>query len=416
MVVGYFYGIARANLETSFSHFLYDFGAAGFYLALLIEHKNTVQRHKLRRIMPWILALTAWPLLLLLAPTQIFLVQLVGFRAQVFFLPFLAVGAIMEGEDARKIAYGMSVLNCIAAIFGLLEVQFGVPRFFPYNAVDQIIYNSTDVFVGGFATFRIPATFENSAAFGGAMAASMPLLIGVLLQERPGFRRKLLYAATAASAMGVFLSASRTSAVFLLAIGLGVLTAGKLRQMPKFGWIALAIFLVLTVSHSSRMQRFLSLENTRYVKTRIHGSVNETFTQLMGEYPMGNGLGGGGTSMPYFLAEQVRHPVGLENEYGRILLEEGLPGLALWLGLFIWTLTRPLPRKSEKWYMGRWLARVALASGFLFAPLGTGLLTSIPNTAFVMFYIGWITAPNVIRVKKRVQEPAIPATGELRTA
>jgi hypothetical protein len=416
MLVGYFYGIVRANLETSYAHFLYDFGAAGYYLALLISHKNPVQRYKLRRIVPWILVLAGWPLLLLLAPTQIFMVQLVGFRAQVFFLPFLAAGAMMESDDARKIAYGLAILNCIALAFALLEVQFGVPRFFPFNSVDQIIYRSTDVMIGGLATFRIPSIFENSAGYGGNMAASMPLLVGMLLQERPGLRRNLLYAAVAATVIGVFLSASRTSVVFLGAIALGFLTAGKLRQIPKFGWILLGVFLVVMVGTSSRMQRFLSLEDTRYVKNRIHGSVNESFLQIAAEYPMGNGLGGGGTSMPYFLASQVRHPVQIENEYGRILLEEGLPGLALWLALFMWTITRPLPRKTEKWYTGRWLARVALACGFLIAPIGTGLLTSIPGTATVMFYIGWITAPNVVRAKKPVQQPAAAPAAELRIA
>ena len=65
------------------------------------------------------------------------MVQLVGLRAQIFFLPFLAAGAIMESEDIRKIACGLAVLNCIALIFALLEVQFGVPSFFPFNPVDQ---------------------------------------------------------------------------------------------------------------------------------------------------------------------------------------------------------------------------------------------------------------------------------------
>jgi hypothetical protein len=416
MTIGYFYGIVRANLDTSYAHFLYDFGVGGYYLALLIEHKNSIQRHKLRRIIPWILALTGWPLLLLLVPTQIFMVQLVGLRAQIFFLPFLAAGAIMENEDVRKIAYSLAALNCIALIFALLEVQFGVPTFFPFNPVDQMIYRSTDVFIGGLATFRIPSIFENSAAYGGNMVASIPLLIGTLIQERPGFRRKLLYGAIAATAIGVFLCASRTSVVSLVAVGLGVVMAGRLRQMPKFGWIALGIFLVLMVSTSSRMQRFLTLEDTRFVKNRIHGSVNDTFFQLAADYPMGNGLGGGGTSMPYFLASQVRHPVAIENEYGRIMLEEGLPGLALWAALFIWTLTRPLPRKTEKWFLGRWLGRVLLACGFLTAPIGTGLLTAIPYTSMVMLYIGWTTAPNVVRTKRRVQPPAVLAPGELRTA
>ena len=150
-----------------------------------------------------------------------------------------------------------------------------------------MIYRSTDVFIGGFATFRIPSIFENSAAYGGNMVASMPLLIGLLIQERPGFRRKLIYGAIAASAIGVFLCASRTSVVFLVAIGLGILTAGRLRQMPKFGWIALGVFMVLMVGTSSRMQRFLTLEDTRFVKNRIHGSINDSFLSTCGRLSNG---------------------------------------------------------------------------------------------------------------------------------
>jgi hypothetical protein len=413
MAVGYFYGIARANFETGYSHFLYDFGAGGYYLALLIGHKDPVRRSKLRRIMPWIVALAGWPLLLLVAPTQTLMVQLVGLRAAIFFLPFLAAGAIMEGEDARNIAYALATLNCIALIFALLEVWLGVPAFYPFNAVDQIIYRSTDVFIGEMNTFRIPAIFENSAAYGETMAASLPLLIGTVMRERAGLRRKLLFAAIGATAVSVFLSASRSNAVFLAAIGLGLVSSGRIRQMPKFGWIVLAVFLVLIIGSSARLQRFLTLQDTRYLKTRIHGSVNDTFLKLADEYPMGNGLGGGGTSMPYFLASQVRNSVTIENEYGRILLEEGLPGLALWLGLFIWTLSRPLPRKTERWYLGRWLARVALAFAFLTAPIGTGMLTAIPYTALFMFHIGWVTAPNVIRT--RTSHPGT-AADELLTA
>ena len=119
--------------------------------------------------------------------------------------------------------------------------------------------------------------------------------------------------------------------------------------------------------------------------------------------------------MPYFLASEVKHPIVMENEYGRIMLEVGLPGLALWLALFIWSMTRPLPRKTETWYAGRWLARVAVAFGFLAAPIGTGLLTSIPETSMFMFYIGWITATNVVHVKKRVPQPAGRKPDELRS-
>ncbi|MGA2410748.1 MAG: hypothetical protein ABSG46_10225 [Candidatus Binataceae bacterium] len=403
MTVGYFYGIIRANWEASPIHFLYDLSAIGYFLALLINKKTPIQRYKLRRIMPWLLALTAWPVLLLFVPTQILPVQLVGLRGQIFFLPFLALGAMIDNNEMRKVAFGLGILNLVALAFALAEVQLGVPRFYPFNAVDQLIYRSTDVIVGSATTYRIPAIFENSVGYGGNMMGSVPLLIGALVQEsRRGWRRKLLYAALGASAVGVFLSASRSEALALFIVVLAITASGRVLNFPWFGWIAMLGFIALVIISSTRMQRFLTLDNSRYLKTRISSSINENLVKLAVEYPMGNGLGGGGTSMPYFLASQVRNSVVIENEYGRIMLEQGLPGLALWIWFILWTLTRPLPRKSENWYLGRWLARVALGVGFALATTGTGLLTSIPGTALMMVYIGWVTAPNVIRERRKL--------------
>jgi hypothetical protein len=416
MTVGYFYGIIRANLDDSYAHFFYDFGAMGYFLALLVNPKSSIQRYKLRRMMPWLLGLTAWPVLLLVAPTQNLLVQLVGLRGHIFFLPFLAVGAMIDDREVRKIALGLAILNCIALIFALGEIQFGVPLFYPFNAVDQLIYRSIDVVIGGIGTYRIPSIFENSAAYGGNMAASVPLLIGGLVQERRGSRRRMfLYVALAASAIGVFLSASRTQAAMLLIIVLAITASGRVRNFPRFGWIAMIGFIALVILSSTRMQRFLTLDNSRFLKTRVMNSVNDGMIKLAEEYPMGNGLGGGGTSMPYFLQSQVRHPVEIENEYGRIMLEQGLPGLALWIWFIMWTLTRPLPRRSENWYLGRWLARVALGVTFAFATTGTGLLTSIPGTALVLFFAGWVAVPSVIRPKKLPARKAATAV-ELQTA
>lgn len=395
MAVGYFYGIVRANSDSTLSHFTFDFGAIGYYLAILIRRKGQLERVKLRFVLPWLVALAAWPTLLLLAPTQTFLVQLVGLRGHIFFLPFIAIGAMLTHKDLRKIAIGMGVLNCLAFVFALLEVQFGVPTFYPFNAVDQIIYRSTDVLVGGVGTFRIPAIFENSASYGGVMAASLPLLIGGLIHEHVKPLRKFFYIAIVVAAIGVFLCGARTAVVFFLVLLLGMLASGRARDLPKFGWLAMTAFIGLLVFSSSRLQRFLTLNDMKYVKTRVAGSVNQSFPQLMIEYPMGNGLGGGGTSMPYFLDSQVRNRVLIENEYGRILLEQGLPGLALWLGFVVWTITRPLPRRGSRWYMGNWLARVAVGFSFATAPLGTGLLTAIPGTAMLLLFAGWTGSPNV---------------------
>lgn len=420
MVVGYFYGILRANLDSHFSHFIFDFGAVGFYLALLTRTDTPVQRFKMRRVMPWVLALAGWPLLLMLIPQQTPLIQLVGLRGQIFFLPFILVGAMLDGSEIRKIAASMAVLSLIEIAFALAEIEFGLTRFYPMNAVDQIIYRSMDVAIGATSDYRIPATFVQAAAFGGDMALVLPLLLSAMLQERRGgTRRKLLLVGLAVSALGVFLSASRSQATLLLVLGIAATFSGRVRNFPWFGWVGLLAVVGTLVAVSPRMQRFVTLENTSYLKNRVAASVNASFLSLALEYPLGNGLGGGGTSIPYFLTPELRNPVALENEYARIMLEEGIPGLILWLAFIFWVLTRPLPLMTDPWYLGKWLARVALGFCFMTAPTGMGLLTWIPGTAVILLFAGWVATPNITVAGTRTaaRAPTPPAAGpELRTA
>jgi len=397
MVVGYFYGILRANLDSRFGHFIFDFGAVGFYLALIARRDSQIQRFKMRRIMPWVLALTGWPILLMLMPIQSPLVELVGLRGQIFFVPFLLVGAMLDGAEMRKIAMGLAILSLIELAFAVAEIEFGLTAFYPMNSVDQIIYNSMDVAVGSTNAYRIPATFVQAAAYGGNMASLIPLLLGAMVQEPAGGRRwRLLLVALGVSAAGVFLSASRSQATVLFVLGIAATFSGRIRNFPWFGWVALLAILGVLVGMSPRMQRFVTLEDTTYVKTRFASSMNANFFELAWEYPLGNGLGGGGTSLPYFLQSQLHNPIAIENEYGRIMLEQGVPGLMLWLAFIFWMLTRPLPRESDPWYLGKWLARVVLVYCFMTAPTGLGLLTSIPGTALLLLFAGWIATPYVM--------------------
>jgi hypothetical protein len=420
MVVGYFYGIVRANLDSRFAHFIFDFGAVGFYLALIARRDSQIQRFKMRRIMPWVLALTGWPLVMMLMPIQTPLVQLVGLRGQIFFVPFLLVGAMVDSTEMRKIAMGFAILSLIELAFALAEIEFGLTRFYPMNAVDQLIYNSMDVAVGSTSAYRIPATFVQAAAYGGNMASTIPLLLGAMIQEPRGGRRwRLLLIALGVSAVGVFLSASRSQATMLFLIGVAATFSGRIKNFPWFGWVALLAIVGVLVAVSPRMQRFVTLENTSYVKKRFANTMNSNLAELAWEYPLGNGLGGGGTSLPYFLLSQLRNPVSIENEYGRIMLEQGLPGLALWVSFIFWMLTRPLPRETDPWYLGKWLARVVLAYCFMTAPTGMGLLTSIPGTALLLLFAGWIATPYVVPAVARPPTRAAatpPVDQTLKTA
>ena len=409
MAVGYSYGIVRANLPQALIHFLFDAGVAGFYLSLLSRRMTSAQRHRVQVLMPWIALLAGWPILLFFLPVQDPLVQLVGLRGQIFFLPFLLIGAMLESEDYYALAKWLAVLNLVAFGFAVAEYFEGIDKFFPRNAVTAVMYGSNDV--AGHTEYRIPSIFVASASYCGMMVCTMPLLLNAWTQKRTGGLEYWLFAtALVASLVGVFMGASRSWAgIMILAVGTSLL-AGQMTLRVLFGSIVLAICVGWIVANNPRLQRFTSLQDTNMVEQRIAGSVNESFFDALQQYPMGNGLGGGGTSVPYFLQDRIKDSVGIENEYGRILLETGIPGLLIWLLFIFWTFVRTVP--DDEWGLALRLTRNLLAIAFASAVIGTGFLTWIPGTPLVLAFMGWITTA---RVRKRAVSraaqplPRVPA-------
>ena len=106
MGVGYLYGIIRANVDSPVAQFVYDAALAGLFLAALTIHLRAAQRFRLRRLMPWVLCLIGWPTMLLLVPSQNPLIQLVGYRGNVLFVPFILFGTMLEAADMRALARG----------------------------------------------------------------------------------------------------------------------------------------------------------------------------------------------------------------------------------------------------------------------------------------------------------------------
>src|SRR5256712_8791454 len=99
LVVGYAYGIVRANLLTNSSHFIFDAAVLGFYAAVFMTPAQEQPRYRSLSLQPWVAILMGWPLLLFFVPTQDWLIQLVGLRGAMFFVPFLLIGARMEELD-----------------------------------------------------------------------------------------------------------------------------------------------------------------------------------------------------------------------------------------------------------------------------------------------------------------------------
>ncbi len=389
--VGYVYGITRANLPETFSHFIFDAGVVGLYAARLFRRLTPAQEYRVAPLRPWLEFLIAWPLLLFLIPVQDFLIQFVGLRGSIFLLPFVLLGARLEPEERYRLALWIAGLNGLAFAFAGAEFLLGLERFFPRNRVTEIIYLSKDLV--GHTAYRIPATFVNAHAYGGTMVIGLPLLLGALVQKhRANWQFQLLLLGLTTAILGVLMSAARMP--FLITGVLIMVTTFSLRSRFGYGlsWFLLLCGIGWLTSGEQRLQRFMELRNTEAVAERVSWSVNMNFFEIAAMYPLGNGLGGGGTSIPYFLRGRIINPVGMENEYARIMLEQGILGLVIWIVFILWLLTRLSEGRKDSWQLGRRLALVACAAFFATGLLGVGLFTSVPQTCLFLLLIGWVGA------------------------
>jgi hypothetical protein len=269
--------------------------------------------------------------------------------------------------------------------------------------VTEILYRSRDI--GGEA-FRIPATFATAHVYGGAMVLTLAFLVPVALSRSTKSRDRLLIgSAIAASVIGLFMAGARTPVVILMAVLLVIATGSRFRLAPRFSWIVMLCALAWVVSSQSRFQRFTTLKDTDLVENRLRGSMNENFLMLLLDYPLGRGLGAGGTSIPYFLQDRITSPMILENEFARVLLEQGIPGLVIWSSFLFWIVGRGW--RMSQTDIGKRIAWVLSAGFFLTGLIGIGMMTSIPGTCLLFLSAGWMVAGESRRVELSAMIPVL---------
>jgi len=398
---GYAYGIVRANLASTFSHFIFDAALIGLYASQFTGKPKNQPTPNHASLNMWMYILIGWPLLMVLMPFQPLLVSLVGLRGNMFFLLAVFLGARLRDRDLRPLAFGLAALNLIALAFGVAESFKGIEPFFPYGPMTVTMYNSLDSGGGS----RIPSIFQNAHTYAGVMVFTVPILFGAWsLSTGARWRKMLCLLGMAAAFIGVLMAATRQGMIMAGVVVVIASLSGKLGPLKRVVWALAIVAVVWAAMHNDRWQRYKELDS-QTVEDRISGSVNRTFWEVLVEYPMGNGLGGGGTSIPYFLASEVRNPVWVENDYCRILLEEGLVGLLLWIAFIVWYATNRVAFMKDEWLTGRRMGWYLCILTFLIGMIGVGMLSSVPNTFLFLLCVGW-TSVRPERVAAVVQDQA----------
>lgn len=388
LATGYMYGITRAQFPTAFSHFIFDASVAGFYLCQPWKARPEGRTKALRT---WTSMLIGWPFVILLLPFQTIMISLVGLRGNVMVLPALLIGSRLRNVDLIKIGTAVAVLNLIACGFGSAEYVWGVQRFYPESAATRLIYQSNDV--AGYQYLRIPATFTNAHVYGGTMVFSLPFLFGMFVSRGASKWQKLTALAGVGAAMfGILFSATRTNFVIAAVLVTFMLAVSKTPLRFKVLIVLGVLAILIPALDNERFNRFKTLQASGAVTDRIAGSVNRSFWEVLISYPMGNGLGGGGTSIPYFLESELNRPVTIESEYGRILLEQGIIGLVMWIGFVGWFLSRrSVAFSTSSWQIGRQLGWILCLIAFGGAMIGVGMLIAIPQSLMFPVLVGWVT-------------------------
>ena len=425
LTIGYFYGVIRAWFPDGGTHFTYDAGMVALYLVHFTGAPDAEGESRSRLVRPWVVAFIVWPFVCMLfaaalPDTQPLLIQLVGLRAAAMYVPVLLIGARLRAEDLDRIAVVLAILNIVALGFGLYEFFFGVDSVFPLNRMTELIFRSHDIVADGVSHYRIPGPFSSAHAYGGIMAWSIPFLMHNV--EKGGPKRILAWVGVGAAAVGVFLCGARSPVVILVGTTAYVLVTLRARWGTLLAVAICTVGVAYLVMHVERFQRFETLADTDMVEGRVAQSMNLSLIDALVQYPLGAGLASAfGTSIPFFLQDIARPCIGIESEFGRILIEQGLIGLALWIAFMVLSVTRRVTvRETSPLALSFGYATVLVT--WLMGFIGAGLLAAIPATTFLFLFSGMrLAQPLAVTAKHSVRHvgersPRKPLTPRLSRA
>jgi hypothetical protein len=394
MVWGYVFGYLKAHCVYTYGQFIFDSATLGFYLALILKPPSRSVTLTAGKLKPWVVVLIFWPVFMALIPLQHYMIQLVGLRGNIMWVPMIIIGAWLDAKALVLLATTFAVLNVSALGMAFAEFTWGVEQFLPENEATDIVFKSRDVGAGVLENsyLRIPSFFTSAHSYAGTMVITVPWLLGCLTTSREvGWLGKPLYmAGLAAAVLGVFIAGPRSPVVVLGLLVFLRLVSGRISWSLVLTIAFVGYLTAFFVLQEERMQRFLSLQETEFVIERIQGSASVKFFEIVADYPMGRGMGAGGTNIPFWLLQYMNGAnMLIENEYGRLVLEQGLVGLFLWLAFIFFWFQQPLDKK-ESLFPAKALLWANCLVWFSTMFIGVGAFISVPAAALQFLSLGFV--------------------------
>lgn len=337
-----------------------DFLVLGVYLLFIGQEPVGAWIGQLRERVgrgPWLLMMS----FMLVGLLQIFNpllpsvpVGLLGFKVLFFYWPLalLAYAYVDTLERARGLFKTIVYFSVPINLFGLYQFwqgpEFLITTFGPGFERATIIAH-----IEGFGAeesfLRVIGTFASSGQFSQFLAMNAMLCVALLFSSARKRERLVFSGCAALTFLTMLATGSRGGLLILVlqAIAFGILHRRVRRAVVVASLATISLYFGFQWLGEGVIARFESLRDVEMVRHRTFETTPAMFSDLVKEYPFGQGLGSGSTASRHILGEDSTDWRLVENNPSKLQLETGILGV-IFFYLFVMTLSMRWIRKWHK--------------------------------------------------------------------
>lgn len=337
-------------------------------------------------------------------------------RGSAFYLALAVPLGLLLFRDTAQVERAVHLwlgLSVVGLLWGLKQQYIGL------DAAETAWINqpgnlSTHVLFG---RLRVFSFYADAGQFGAGQGLAATVA-GVLVL-RPGLkaRRRLLYAAVAATCLwGLLISGTRGALAVPFAGGVGFLLLSGRWKLLLVGLVLLAssygvlryTWLLHDVYEIQRV-RWALIEGTENPSLQVRLQNQERLAEYLADKPLGGGVGSAGSWGQRFSPGTFLADLPLDSWYVRIWAEYGPVGLGAYvlglIALLVGAARRTLKARDARW---RWLLLALFAGvlGIAAASYGNQVLGQMP--VCVLVYLGIAALYLGPRLDPALQDPSAP--------
>lgn len=370
------------------------------WLSVLGSRRMSVQQP----MVPALLAFAGWCAVQIFnARTQSYMLALAGFRAWVIWIVifFLTYDYLRTRRQVERLVVFITVLLIPISIYAIVQYDIGYEHLYRlgpgFEEYERFSY--VTVAEGYQAELRPPSTMVQPHNLAAAMSCVLLLAAAAIFY----FRAQRAYQIVALASLPLFVAAMLITGTRTAVAGtaVGVLAVLLLIRRPTMA-VVFALVAILGATQVDRLTGGKAVERLSMLVTEPMRARNRVLGQwykavdYARTHPLGSGVGTGVGAGRLIWAGIPRAAWGLqpppwaENEFGRALIELGVPGLLIYLWM-LYAVMRAMVRSYVRLRepRDRWLAAgmIGACVGVLTRLLVGSALYSWPEAIFFWIFV-----------------------------